>query len=59
MSRPSLKGGEAITWKSCFMYSHKPWKQAKNCLGEIARLRILLKSTELLSSINCLYWRRG
>ena len=59
MSHPSLKGGEAITWKSCFMDSHKPWKQATNCYGEIARLSIALKSTELLSSIQLSMLEKG
>ena len=59
MSHPSLKGGEAIIWKSCFMDSHKPWKQAKNCYGEIARLSIPLKSTELLSNIQLSMLEKG
>ena len=41
------------------MDSHKPWKQAKNCYGEIARLSIPLKSTELLSSIQLSMLEKG
>ena len=59
MSCPSLKDGEAIILKSCFMDSHKPRKQAKNSYRETARLSIPLKSTELLSSMQLSILEKG